>query len=451
MADYINTFENFGRSELPKFLGEKGVSFPIPSDLPKPIEHAIDGEIISEENQLEAQQNQDDSQQNPNTSIGNTVPTATSFTPATQDAFNRSTPVYKEPPPKSASQETQNKKEKVTSFDWGVAGNLDHQNELVEHNPLTNILPLRLIGYANETFESLAGPAAAITSLFGLNKLLNPKTAEAFKESVKIADAATHEGTAFAPYIKQSGLIGQNAAKTFKMVEDASYGLVLGYVAVDATNQGVQSYKKTKEETGDTQFATARGVQSFMGQGIWQLLASYAVPAIFVKELIYKNVKAGLTTVPNMMMGALAKPEPIEAKGFFGGIKKAIHPITGRLAKVFDANFLHETASAVAKSGKGSGRVALLSDAATAIIAGGISLASMPIVAGYLDPMFEKATQELFYKPTNWLLAKCFPEAYRNQIAQSEANKDKAERTMSDEEIQKRVEAIADKKASKVA
>ena len=448
MADYINAFENLSRTELPRFLGEKIIPPSLPVDLPKPLEHAIDGQIISEENQFNQDSNQDDSQEDRNTSIGNTTPTATSFTPATRDAFARSASIPKETESKPSPQE---KKEEKTPIDWGVANNLDHQTELVEHNPLTNILALRLIGYINETDEALAGPMASITSLFGINKLLNPKTADAFKASVKVANEATHEGTAFAPYIKQSGLIGENAAKVFRVAETASYGIVLGYVGVDATNQGVQSYKKTKEETGDQQFATARGVQSFLGQGIWQYLASYAVPAIFVKELIYKNVKAGLTTVPNMMMGALATPEPIEAKGFFGGIKKAMHPVTGRLAKVFDANFLHETASAVAKSGKGSGRVALLSDVAAAIIAGGISLASMPIVAGYLDPMFEKATQELFYKPTNWLLAKYFPEAYRNQIAQSEAKKDKAERTMSDEEIQARLNAMAEKKAAKVA
>lgn len=447
MADYINAFENLGKSELSQFFREKITPPALPVDLPKPVEHAIDGQIISEENQFNQDSNQDDSQEDRNTSIGNTTPTATSFTPATRDAFMRSASIQDTPtvkPPKEAH--TKDKKHNPT-----IADNLDHQTELVEHNPLTNILPLRLIGYANETFESVAGPAAAITSMFGLNKILSPKTADAFKESVTVADAATHEGTAFAPYIKQSGLMGKNAAKAFKVAENLSYGLVKAYVAVDATNQGVQSYKKTKDETGDNQFAAARGVQSFLGQGIWQYLASYAVPAIFVKELIYKNVKAGLTTVPNMMMGALATPEPIEAKGFFGGIKKAMHPVTGRLAKVFDANFLHETASAVAKSGKGSGRVALLSDVAAAIIAGGISLASMPIVAGYLDPMFEKATQELFYKPTNWLLAKYFPEAYRNQIAQSEAKKDKAERTMSDEEIQARLNAMAEKKAAKVA
>ena len=447
MADYINAFENLGRTELPRFLGEKIVPPSLPVDLPKPVEHAIDGQIISEENQLNQDSNQDDSQENPTISIGDNIPTATSFTPATRDAFTRRTTMQEESKAKP-SQETHQKDKKHTPT---IADNLDHQTELVEHNPLTNILALRLIGYINETDEALAGPMASITSLFGINKLLNPKTADAFKASVKVANEATHEGTAFAPYIKQSGLIGENAAKVFKVAEKASYGIVLGYVAADATNQGVQSYKKTKEETGDNQFAAARGVQSFLGQGIWQYLASYAVPAIFIKELIYKNVKAGLTTIPNMMMGALATPEPIEAKGFFGGIKKAMHPVTGRLAKVFDANFLHETASAVAKSGKGSGRVALLSDVAAAIIAGGISLASMPIVAGYLDPMFEKATQELFYKPTNGLLAKYFPEAYRNQIAQSEAKKDKAERTMSDEEIQARLNAMAEKKAAKVA
>ena len=55
------------------------------------------------------------------------------------------------------------------------------QEELNETNPLTTILPLRLLGYSNETFESLAGPAAAITSLFGLNKLQNPKRRRRFR------------------------------------------------------------------------------------------------------------------------------------------------------------------------------------------------------------------------------------------------------------------------------
>jgi hypothetical protein len=422
IVDYIKGLDAMARV-TPRFVTEKLDE----GEMPKVVHHALETELQNSPQNLQpsdTSNNQTQDERNSDQSSIFALPPQPS-----EDVFDLEA---------SRSEETHKKHQKANKAP-AITDNLDLQEELNETNPLTTILPLRLLGYANETFESLAGPAAAITSLFGLNKLQDPKTTTAFKASAGNAMKAVHGETAFSPYVK-SGFIDEKTLKRFELAEKASYGLVKAYVAVDSANQGVQSYRKTKEQTGDNQFAIARGAQSATGQFLWQYMASYAVPAIFIKELIYKNLKAGLTTIPNIGFGALksAGDLPKDAKG----IQKFLHPVMGRLGKVFNADFLHQGESVLSKGAIQNKKVALFSDTAAAIVAGGISLASMPVVASFLDPMFEKATHELFYKPTNKLLAKYFPESYKNQIAEYEAKKAKKDRTMSDAEIASRTQGI---------
>jgi hypothetical protein len=422
MVDYIKSIDTMDR-ETPRFVTEKLNE----GEVPRVVHHALDAEL----------------QNNPQ----NLQPSDTSNNQTQDDRNSDQSSIFALPPQPSEdvfdleasrSEETHKKHQKKNK-ERTITDNLDLQEELNETNPLTTILALRLLGYANETFESVAGPAAAMTSLFGLNKLQNPKTAEAFKASAKTASNAVHEGTAFAPYVK-SGFMSPEALKKFQWAEDASYNLVKAYCFADAGYRGVESYRKSKEQTGDDKFSTARGIQSFVGQGIWQGLASFLVPAMFIKEIIYKNLKSGLTAIPNIGFGALGELEPLakDAKG----LEKFLHPVMGRLGKVFNADFLHQGASVLSKGAIQNKKVALFSDTAAAIVAGGISLASMPVVASFLDPMFEKATHELFYKPTNKLLMRYFPESYKNQVAQYEAKKAKKDRTMSDAEIASRTQGI---------
>jgi hypothetical protein len=422
IVDYIKGLDAMARV-TPRFVTEKLDE----GEMPKVVHHALETELQNSPQNLQpsdTSNNQTQDERNSDQSSIFALPPQPS-----EDVFDLEA---------SRSEETHKKHQKANKAP-AITDNLDLQEELNETNPLTTILPLRLLGYANETFESLAGPAAAITSLFGLNKLQDPKTKTAFKASAGKAIKAVGHDSAFKPYVK-SGFIDEKTLKRFKFVEDASYNLVKAYCIADAGFRGVESYRKTKEQTGDDTFATARGVQSFVGQGIWQGLASFLVPAMFIKEIIYKNLKSGLTAIPNIGFGALksAGDLPSDAKG----LQKFVHPVMGRLGKVFNADFLHQGASVLSKGAIQNKKVALFSDTAAAIVAGGISLASMPVVASFLDPMFEKATHELFYKPTNKLLAKYFPESYKNQIAQYEAKKPKKDRTMSDAEIASRTQGI---------
>ncbi len=423
MVDYIKGMDAMVRV-TPRFVTEKLNE----GEVPKVVHHALEAELNQNSQNL---QNSDNSANNQ----------------TQNDPNNQDPSLYSLPPQPSEdvldleasrSEETHKKHQKANKAPT-LADNLGLQEELNETNPLTTILPLRLLGYANETFESLAGPAAAITSLFDLNKLQNPKTATAFSESANKAIKAVGHDSAFKPYVK-SGFIGEETLKRFQKAETMSYGIVKAYCVADAGFRGVESYRKTKEQTGDDKFATARGVQSFVGQGLWQGLASFLVPAMFIKEIIYKNLKSGLTTIPNIGFGALKSAGDLPKDA--NALQKFVHPVMGRLGKVFNADFLHQGASSVLKGTLKNKKVALFSDTTAAIIAGAISLASMPVVASFLDPMFEKATHELFYKPTNKLLMRYFPESYKNQVAQYEAKKAKKDRTMSDAEIASRTQGI---------
>jgi|GEM_PF-4044883 len=352
--------------------------------------------------------------------------------------------------------------------------NVEFHKELEEANPLTAILALRLIGYANETFESLIGPVAAATSVLGAGKILSKDAA--FASNTAKAASVVHDGTAFSPYVK-GGLVGTRGLAAFEKLEGLSYGLVKAYCGIDALYHGYRGFKTTKEDTDDNKFAAARASQLVVGQGAFQFMASFAVPAMFIKEFIFKGVKSVLSAPANIAYGALnleKVPAPKDARhgvelldkskfpdmallkidNLTKRVGESSNPFFSRIGRTLDANFIAENAAKHIPNK----RMALGFDVAASIGAGIISLMAMPTVASYLDPMFEKATHDLWYKPTNKLLAKYFPNAYNQQLVQFEADKDPENRSLSDDEIKARLvkqdeikQRVAQRKAEKLA
>jgi hypothetical protein len=356
--------------------------------------------------------------------------------------------------------------------------NIEFQKKQEESNPLVNCTPVRLIGgYSNETFESVVEPVAAIMGAIGVNKTLaNNKE---FIESAKLVQEGIKNGVQFPkqegltklihgdPAFKiyaEKGMLGKNGVGMLDLFEKFSYGIVGTYCAADAGYHGYRGYKSTKEQTGDNGYALARGAQLAGGQGIFQYLASYMIPAKFIKDIIYVQTNNLMTTIPNMLAGSLkAKPEhepPMSdlmtdgmAKSVVktseqvgGALGRFLAPVTTPIAKTFDSSFLLDQVEKSMVSGAEGAlknpKAAMAANVASSVVAGGVALASIPVCAKYLDPLFEKVVHELYYRPTNALLAAAFPNAYRNQLAQFEAEQPPEERSLTDAELEKRMPGV---------
>jgi hypothetical protein len=356
--------------------------------------------------------------------------------------------------------------------------NIEFQKKQEESNPLVNCTPVRLVGgYSNETFESVVEPVAAIMGAMGVNKTLAGnkefiESANLVKEGVKNGvtfpgrqglTKLIHGDPAFKIYAEK-GMLGKNGVGMLDLFEKLSYGIVGTYCAADATYHGYRGYKSTKEQTGDNGYALARGGQLAVGQGLFQYLASYMIPAKFIKDIIYVQTNNLMTTVPNMLAGSLKeKPQhepPMSdlmtdglAKNVVktseqvgGALGRFLAPVTTPIAKTFDSSFLldqvENTMVSGGKEGLKNPKAAMVANLSASIVAGGVALASIPVCAKYLDPLFEKVVHELYYRPTNALLAAAFPNAYRNQLAQFEAEQPPEERSLTDTEIEQRMPGV---------
>jgi hypothetical protein len=112
-----------------------------------------------------------------------------------------------------------------------------------EYDPFTDTL-LRYTGYLNEAGESFKDP------MHQLFTRINPK--------------------------QLGGLA--------KSVVDATYTAVFAYTIADATYMGTKTYMDAKQK-GDKK-ALPKAIQAGAGQGIFQLIASYYVPAEIIKHII---------------------------------------------------------------------------------------------------------------------------------------------------------------------
>jgi hypothetical protein len=184
--------------------------------------------------------------------------------------------------------------------------------------------------------------------------------------------------SSYAHYLSQLKL-GQ--VKTLSYLNTAIYGLCNLYCIGDSLLTGYRGYKSIKSqaqenkantggfqplisgEQGDkrvNRYALAKGVQLTLGQYFFHYLASYTLPALVIRDIIYKNVK---------FMARLGA--------------KLLPPAISKHATTVD-----------------------MSISVGATLA---SIASMPLVAKYLDPFCEKVAEDCFYKPTNKIIRRFFP------------------------------------------
>jgi hypothetical protein len=405
----------------------------------------------------------------------NLPPTPEAQLPAPEDIFQdkyapnqAGSPVYVHPTSFEADVFANVKPEKTQGLKKPprLRDNIEFQKRQEESNPLVNCLPVRLIGgYSNETYESVVEPVAAIMGALNVHKL-DKQDPEFLNTSTKVVDAV-QEGTmvkgdpAFKRYA-QRGMLSETQVGSLELFEKLSYGVVGTYVAADAGYHGYRGYKATKEQTGNNSYALARGAQLAGGQGIFQFLASYMIPAKFIKDIIYVQTKNLTTALPNAVLGSLAiKPEreahmsPHMAEGAAKTIVETSEkisdlvgnvttPLLGRLGNTFNSDVLLDGVrkhfnpgdANIARNAIKNPKLAMGLNVGSSIIAGGVALASIPVCAKYLDPLFEKVVHELYYRPTNALLAKFYPQAYRQQLAQFEAEQPPEERSLTDAELE---------------
>jgi hypothetical protein len=270
---------------------------------------------------------------------------------------------------------------------------------LATTNPLL-ISGLRFLGYADEVFESLVGAVASMAAVANHSlKPLQKRLAETAPQAQQFVEHLDEDG-AFHPYAERQTLtLGQT--KTFQFFNRWAYGICNAYCGVDAARTGYRGAKITQQQTHDPAFAAARGAQLTVGHYLFQYFASYMVPAIIIKEIIYKNFKSMLT------LPAMAARELTQKTDMTPGLRAQLARWTQCSNPIALVNAAH---------GPNSPRVMKLVDAGVSLGAAVASLGSMHTVAKYLDPMFERATEDVFYRPTNRILMRVFPEAYQRQM-----------------------------------
>jgi len=271
---------------------------------------------------------------------------------------------------------------------------------LATTNPLLTS-GLRFLGYADEVFESVVGAVASMAAVANHSlKPLQKRLAESAPQARSFVEHLDGDG-AFHPYAERQAItLGQ--AKTFQFFNRWAYGICNAYCGVDAARTGYRGAKITHQQTQDPAFAAARGAQLTVGHYLFQYFASYMVPAIIIKEIIYKNFKS-LLTLP-----AMATRELTQRPEASLGLREQL----ARWAKCTNPIELVNAAHA-----PGATRAMKLVDAGVSLGAAASSLGAMHTVAKYLDPMFERATEDIFYKPTNRLLMRAFPDAYQRQMS----------------------------------
>ncbi|MDX2084736.1 MAG: hypothetical protein SFZ03_05045 [Candidatus Melainabacteria bacterium] len=158
-------------------------------------------------------------------------------------------------------------------------GNLDSMlHQLGETNPMVTKLLLRINGFWNEMYETFVDWLKFAGQEKGLDRaaegIVKAKPFAATTEKMVNLKLISAEKTSFA-----------------SLVKTLSYGVVLGYCVADGAYSGYRGYKLAKEETGNTAYARARGLQMFTGQLLFQYMASYYVPATVICNVIQPTVK----------------------------------------------------------------------------------------------------------------------------------------------------------------
>ncbi|MFM7468830.1 MAG: hypothetical protein ACKO37_04970 [Vampirovibrionales bacterium] len=251
----------------------------------------------------------------------------------------------------------------------------------------------RYIGYSDDLYESGIGTLASAMTYYNKHNL----RPQALSQPL-LASASTMQGldpkSTYAEYIR--GLLPAQL-KTLAFLNTAIYALCNAYCVGDsaltayrayhlvkydaqqkrplqslstashASTQGKSStdipstvstatYQKALEKR-----AVAKGIQLFVGQYLFHYLASYTLPALVIRDIVYKNIKQVATGLLKLLPSTLKQHQPVMDLG--------------------------------------------VSSFATLV-----SVASMPWVARYLDPMCEKVARECFYQPTNQWLNKHVPD-----------------------------------------
>jgi hypothetical protein len=89
-------------------------------------------------------------------------------------------------------------------------------------------------------------------------------------------------------------------------VVDATYKAVFAYTCMDAAYSGAQAYFRARQDGNSEKMAAMKGLQAGVGQGIFQLLASYYVPAEIIKRVFNPmGTKLGMMLGKTKTMGTV--------------------------------------------------------------------------------------------------------------------------------------------------
>ncbi|MDX2084739.1 MAG: hypothetical protein SFZ03_05060 [Candidatus Melainabacteria bacterium] len=166
-----------------------------------------------------------------------------------------------------------------------------------------------------------------------------------------------------------------------KVINSVAFGLTGVYGILDGVFHGFRGYKAVKEETGNQNYALARGTQMALGQAGFQYIGSYVIPPLIIEKVVHPHV--------DMMMhwGGDA------LNGVFRSARGLARKMSLDLPKI------------VIPMGEKTPFAALT--ALTSVAAG---FASIQLMIKHLDPIFEHMLHGVWYEPTNKLLAKMFPD-----------------------------------------
>jgi hypothetical protein len=257
---------------------------------------------------------------------------------------------------------------------------------LIETNPMLHGLT-RFIGYLDEIYEASIGTLASGMSFY--NRGILKATPEKIKQAMvgKTVQGLDMESN-YAGYVDK---LFPSQLKLLSFLNTAVYALSNVYCMGDSAVTGYRGYKQLKKQAQAQKMqhaeegtakahektdknlerrAVAKGVQLTFGQYVFHYLASYTLPPLVIRDIVYKNIK---------WLGDTAL--------------KSAPPAIKQKASTIDT---------------------VISMSATLA-----SVASMPVVAKYLDPMCEKFAEECFYRPTNKLLDVWLPTGKRTAQPQA--------------------------------
>lgn len=156
-------------------------------------------------------------------------------------------------------------------------------------------------------------------------------------------------------------------AKIRNQIIDLSYQAVIVYCALDAGYVATEKYFQTKNQGGSSELAKAKAIQYGIGEGFFQFLASYYVPAEIIKRAVHPAGKI-LGRQITSLLSKQKNPGPLLA--FMANLAKGNKSIIGN------------------------------------VIATGMSIASIPLMIKMLDPVFHKMTEYLWYRPSQQYIEK---------------------------------------------